>query len=62
MYRGLRKAQKIRERLAGSIDIFDAFPERPKGMHRRTYDRFRLAHDVAKERALDGLGRILDRR
>jgi hypothetical protein len=62
MYRGLAMAQKIRERLAGSTDIFEAFPNKPKGMHWSTYDRLQLIHDAAKERALEGLARITERR
>jgi hypothetical protein len=55
MYRGLAVAQKIRERLGGSTDIFEAFPDKPRGMHWTTYDRLRLAHEAAKERALAGM-------
>jgi hypothetical protein len=62
MYRGLAMAQKIRRRLEGSADIFDAFPHKPKGMHWLAYDRLRLAHDAAKERAVEGLARITERR
>jgi hypothetical protein len=36
-HRGLAKARKIRARLGGSANIFDDFPERPKGMHRRIW-------------------------
>jgi hypothetical protein len=39
LYRSLSQAQKIRMRLGGSPDIFEAFPDRPKGMHERTYSR-----------------------
>jgi len=37
--RGLGKAQKIRMQLGGSGNMFDDFPQKPKGMHRRTYIR-----------------------
>jgi hypothetical protein len=62
MYRGLAMAQKIRKRLGGSTDIFDAFPDKPKGMHWITYDRLQLIHEAAKERALEGLARSTGRR
>jgi hypothetical protein len=62
MYRGLSKAQKIRERLGGSTDIFCKFPDKPKGMHWTTYEHLRLAHDAAKERAVEGMARIVERR
>jgi hypothetical protein len=39
--RSLSQAQKIRFRLGGSPSTFDAFPEKPKRMHRSTYDRLR---------------------
>jgi hypothetical protein len=41
--RSIRSAQKIREKLAGSINLFTPFPERPKGMHWQTYLRLRIA-------------------
>ncbi len=31
------KAQKIRLKLGGSVDLFEPFPQKPKGMHWRTY-------------------------
>ena len=37
MLRGVRSVQKIREILGGSLNLFTPFPERPKGMHFRTY-------------------------
>jgi hypothetical protein len=61
MFRGLMKAQKIRERLGGSADIFDTFPDKPKGMHWTSYAHLRLAHDAAKERTVVGLARIVKR-
>jgi len=39
----------------------EAFPEKPKGMHWRTYDRLRRMHDVAEERSAIGLMRVVER-
>jgi hypothetical protein len=37
--RGVSRAQKIRERYGGSGSLDEPFPEKPKGMHWRTYRR-----------------------
>jgi hypothetical protein len=44
------KAMKIRMRLGGSPNLFMPFPERPKGLHKRTYERLRKIHDAADSR------------
>ena len=53
--RGLWKAQNIRMRLGGSANMLDDFPEKPKGMHWRTYERLCQVHDAARARSFIGL-------
>jgi len=53
--RGLRKAQTIRMRLGGTATMLDDFPEKPKGMHWRTYERLCRVHDAAQARSFIGL-------
>jgi hypothetical protein len=53
--RGLRKAQTIRMRLGGTANMLDDFPEKPKGMHWRTYERLCRVHDAAQARSIIGL-------
>jgi hypothetical protein len=31
--------------------MLEEFPDKPKGMHWRTYERWRRVHDVAEERS-----------
>ncbi len=45
----LSKAQAIRERLGGHAGMQWPFPEKPRGMHWRTYGRLRAEHDQAEE-------------
>ena len=49
------KSQKIRLQLGGSPNMLEEFPEKPKGMHWRTYERWRRVHDAAEERSTIGL-------
>jgi hypothetical protein len=46
-HRAIRRAQKLRMRLGGSANLLEPFPERPRGMHRRTlYKLFNEAADA----------------
>jgi hypothetical protein len=45
--RSLEKAQRIREALGGSSNMFQPFPERPNGCHRKTCERLRALHELA---------------
>src|SRR3974390_3258706 len=48
--RAIRKARKMRERLGGGENLMAPFPDKPKKMHWRTYDRLvrRYADAVAR--------------
>jgi hypothetical protein len=39
----------------------EEFPDKPKGMHWRTYERLRRVHDVAEERSTIGLTSFVER-
>ena len=52
---------KIGSRLGGSVSMFEDFPDKPKGMHWRTYDRLRGRYDMAEARSMAGLERFLNR-
>ena len=50
-YRGVSKAQKIRLKLGGSQYMLEPFPEKPKGMHWRTYLRLFRKARAAEEKS-----------
>jgi len=60
-YRLILKAQKIRERLGGDLGVINAFPDRPKGMHWRRYNRLRAVHDQAVGSSLATLKPYIER-
>ena len=41
--------------------MLEEFPDKPKGMHWRTYERWRRVHDVAEERSNIGLMGFVER-
>ena len=41
--------------------MFEEFPDKPKGMHWRTYDRLRRMHDFAEGRSASALMRVVER-
>ena len=57
--RALSRAQAIRERLGGSLDVFSPFPGRPHGMHRRSYWRLHTRGYEADLRARGAFERTL---
>ncbi len=68
--RGLEKAARIKKHLGGEGDFGEPFPERPKGMHQRTYERLREQAEEGEwpyqermeknwQRGLEELGKLL---
>jgi hypothetical protein len=47
IFRLMSTAQKIRERLGGSPNLSEIFPEKPKNMHWKTYRRLRFESELA---------------
>jgi hypothetical protein len=52
-WRSVSRLAKIRRRLGGSADVFGPFPEKPRGMHQRTYLRLRARAEAAEAEHLD---------
>ena len=60
--RALRKAQKLRERLGGDASLVSPLPDKPKGMHWRTYDglvgKLKAAEGATNSYMLEWLSRL----
>jgi hypothetical protein len=52
-HRGQMKARKIRARLGGDWSGFE-FSDKPRGMHWKTYKRWREKHDAAVAKSWSG--------
>ncbi len=61
MDRALHKAQSIRERLGGSANMMEPFPEKQKGMHWKTYERLWQEHHEAEMEQFAGMREWLDK-
>jgi hypothetical protein len=59
--RALRRANNIRMRLGGEPGIASLFPDRPKGMHHKTYEHLQTAVLSAEILAQERLAIVLDR-
>lgn len=60
LFRLLHKAQNIREKLGGDSVMFNPFPSRPKGMHRRTYFKHRWKYELARDATILMMGAKLN--
>jgi hypothetical protein len=53
--------QKLFACLSGSANLMESFPEKPKGMHWRTYERLWWEHHEAEMEHLAGMREWLDK-
>jgi hypothetical protein len=61
-WRPMLRAQSIRRRLGGDGSSMDSFPERPRYMHRKTYEKLQRKGIAAEQRALSVIARGLSRK
>ncbi len=56
------RARAIRQRLGGTANLFEPFPDRPKRIHRSTYARWREKAAAAEQAGAEIMRDWLDRR
>jgi len=61
MYWTLHRVQEIRKQLGGSAYMTEPFPEKPKRMHWKTYERLWWDHHEAEMEQLTGMREWLDK-
>jgi len=59
--RSINQARVARMKLGGSANLTEPLPERPKGMHRRTYRRYYDKASVSEGAVMAGIVGLLDR-
>jgi hypothetical protein len=57
----MRRAQMIKMRLGGNNDPLEPFPQKPRGMHWRTYQQLCDQADIADAKAAGQLAQMLSR-
>jgi len=53
--------RRIHRRLGGSANLIEPFPEKPKGMHHKTYWRLLLEYEKASEEYTKAMTAALER-
>ena len=57
----LRRCQRIRQKLGGSAKMAEPFPDRPKGMHHKTYWGLFLEYEKANQEYTQAMLEDLER-
>jgi len=60
-YAALRRCQRIRKKLGGTANMTEPFPDRPKGMHFKTYLRLFMEYEKAYEEYSQEMIEFLER-
>lgn len=60
-YAALRRCQRIRQKLGGTANMIEPFPDKPKGMHLKTYIRLLGEYEKANEEYTQAMIEDLER-